>query len=264
MQLVKQSNLRLLVDVMQIRRTHTKFGTPKLRAVLQGHPNMVGRDQFYDLLRDHGLLIKKRKKSVNTTNSNHRFRKYNNLIRNLEIAYKNQVWVSDITYVPIEGKNYYLSLITDAFSHKIVGHCIARSLETKHTAQALKNALLMEGNPEIHHSDRGIQYCCDEYTDILKGPSRRIKISMSKKGDPLENAVAERVNGIIKNDYLASDCLNHENYKEVVAESIRRYNMERPHNSIGMKTPCEIHDGIINPLTTYFRDKYQSLTLTRN
>ena len=87
---------------------------------------------------------------------------------------------------------------------------------------------------------------------------------MSKKGDPLENAVAERVNGIIKNDYLAFEQLTKDNYKEVVAESIRRYNMERPHDSIGMKTPCEIHDGIINPLTTYFRDKYQSLTLTRN
>ncbi|WP_170227138.1 IS3 family transposase [Luteibaculum oceani] len=260
----QMSNLALLADVLLIRRDHKLMGTNKIRVILKDHPGMMGRDRFFDLMATHGLLVRKRKSRVYTTNSNHRFRKYGNLIKELEIDRKNQVWVSDITYVKVGETPYYLSLITDAYSNKIVGHCIAKSLEAKHSLSALKYALKVEGNPEIHHSDRGIQYCCDEYTSALKQENRAIQISMSKKGDPLENPIAERVNGIIKNEYLCNYNLDKNNYKEQVATAIRLYNLERPHYSQNMKTPSEIHDGIINPLTTFFRNKNQSLTLTRN
>jgi transposase InsO family protein len=152
-------------------------------------------------MRDEGLLIKRKRKYAKTTNSEHGFKTYNNKIKELEISKSNQVWVSDITYISTREGFMYLALITDLFSRKILGYDISDSLEAEGCKRALKKALSLvkESSGIIHHSDRGIQYCCKEYIKILKG--RKMEISMAAKGDCYENAVAERVNGILKGEY---------------------------------------------------------------
>jgi transposase InsO family protein len=170
--------------------------------------------------------------------------------------------VSDITYVKVSHSDYYLSLITDAYSRRVVGYTLARSLEAKHSIKALKMALEKEGRPKIHHSDRGIQYCCYPYTTILQNSG--VKISMSRKGDPLENAIAERINGIIKNEYLKYRKLTPQNYQEQIKEVIQLYNQERPHLSCKMKTPNEVHLSENNPLTTLISNKNKVLTQVSN
>ena len=238
------------------------MGTNKLRHLLKDHPSMIGRDRFYELLSRHDMLIRRRKKYRYTTQSNHIYKKHPNRIKGIPPRSTNQIWVSDITYVKIGHRDYYLSLITDAFSRKVVGYTLARSLEAKHSIKALKMALENEGTPKIHHSDRGIQYCCHPYTNILRDSG--VKISMSRKGDPLENAIAERINGIIKNEYLTYRELTQENYKEQIKEVIDLYNQERPHLSCQMKTPNEVHLSENNPLTTLIRNKYKMSTLVSN
>jgi len=149
------------------------------------------------------LLVRKRKRKISTTNSYHRFRKYPNLIREFIPTAINQLWVSDITYWKIGEKHVYISFITDVYSHKIVGYYVAQTLETIESLQALKMALdglKTEPTNLIHHSDRGIQYCSNSYVNLLQ--DYNVKISMTENGDPLENAVAERINGIIKEEYL--------------------------------------------------------------
>ena len=254
--------LSLLSDVLMIRRRHPSMGTNKLRHLLQDHPSMIGRDRFYELLSRHDLLIRRRKRYRYTTQSNHIYKKYPNRIKGIAPRGANQIWVSDITYVKISHRDYYLSLITDAFSRRVVGYTLARSLEAKHSIRALEMALKNEGRPKIHHSDRGIQYCCYPYTSILQQSG--VKISMSRKGDPLENAIAERINGIIKNEYLIYRQLTPENYKEQIKEVIDLYNQERPHLSCQMKTPNEVHLSENNPLTTQLSNKHKVSTLVSN
>jgi putative transposase len=193
-------------------------------------------------MRDEGLLIKRKRKYAKTTNSKHGFKTYNNKIKELEIIKSNQVWVSDITYISTREGFMYLALITDLFSRKIVGYDISDSLEAEGCKRALKRALSLvkESSEIIHHSDRGIQYCCKEYIKILKG--RKMEISMAAKGDCYENAVAERVNGILKGEYdLGMKFLSKKLAVKSTKEAVNMYNNLRLHSSINFKTPQQIY-----------------------
>jgi putative transposase len=241
----------VLNEVGAIRKIHPVIGGKKLYCLLQNflleHQIKMGRDALFDLLAVNKLLVRKRKLRANTTQSHHWMRKYPNLIKGWRPARPNELWVADITYLQTVSGFLYLNLITDAYSHKIMGYCIADNLQAVHTTKALLMAL--EVCPEkpldlIHHSDRGIQYCSFEYVNLLR--NNNIKISMTESGDPLENALAERINGIIKNEYL-----NHYRIEgiaqaeDLIRDIVNRYNQLRPHQSINMITPNIAHQ---NPL----------------
>lgn len=236
----------LLQEVLRIRKQQKRIGSRKLLVMLnnfmQQHGITIGRDGFFGLLRNHGLLVKKRKRSrVQTTFSHHWLRKYTNLIVDLIPIASNQLWVSDITYIHLDEGFAYLSLITDAYSRKIVGFYLNEDLSAKGCIEALKMAFKnnsISGNL-IHHSDRGLQYCSNEYVMLLQ--ANNICISMTQSGDPLENAIAERVNGILK-DELLEICYSHFQQAQIeIAIAISIYNYHRPHSSIDMLTPAEAH-----------------------
>jgi len=239
---------KIVLDLVKdIRKDHPVIGTRKLYVMigdeLRQHHIKMGRDKLYDLLAANGLLLRRRKRRVRTTFSNHRFRKYPNLIVGLSINKSNQVWVSDITYWRLNEGFLYLFFITDAYSRKIVGYSIADNMMAINNIRALKSALQKVIGPFeglIHHSDRGIQYCSFKYTALLK--NNNIRISMTQSGDPLENPIAERINGIIKLEYL--DHFKVENLaeaKKLLIKVIDRYNKERPHMSCLNKVPDEVH-----------------------
>lgn len=240
----------VLEKVKQIRVSQKRLGGKKLHEMLfptfKLHKIKLGRDRFFDLLAEHGMLVRQRKrKYARTTDSNHPFKKYPNLIKDLSIIQPNRLWVSDITYLSLVGGQFcYLSLITDAYSRKIVGYCLYKSLKREGPILALKMALATLDIETtyylIHHSDRGVQYCSKEYTDLLIG--HQVKISMAEKGNPYENAVAERVNGILKSEFALGRLFkNYETAAAAVAESIRIYNQERLHSSCDNLTPEQAH-----------------------
>lgn len=244
---------QVLQLVLEKRHDHPNLGGRKLYHLLCDELRTkgikLGRDAFFDLLSSHDLLIKNKKRKAVTTYSRHWLRKYPNLIKGLPIHAVNQVWVSDITYWSWKQKFLYLSLVTDAYSRKIVGYELSDTLETINSQRALHMAISnSNGSLQglIHHSDRGIQYCSHQYIEMLK--DHGIQVSMTEKGDPLENPIAERVNGIIKSEYLkfykAKD-LDHA--RRLVAKAINLYNQERPHTSCGMYTPQMIHSTNIKP-----------------
>lgn len=206
---------------------------------------MPGRDAFIEILRKNNLMVQiKRRRHYKTTDSAHHYHKYPNLIKEIVPMRPNEIWVSDITYVETEDGVCYLSLITDAYSRKIVGWAVGPTLETLYPLEALNMALATIDNETakrlIHHSDRGCQYCSNAYVEALK--KRDIMISMTQSGDPLENAVAERANGIIKTEWLYKmDILDITHCKSILNRVIEFYNSERPHMSIGMQTPNEAH-----------------------
>ncbi len=200
---IENTHYLIINQVKKIREKHPRLGTRKLFDMLQSffteHQIKLGRDGLFNLLYTNHLLVRKRKRKVRTTNSYHRFRKYPNLIREFVPTASNQLWVSDITYWKIADKYLYISFITDVYSHKIVGYHLAKTLKTIESIKAVKMALTgLKVKPKqlIHHSDRGIQYCSNTYVKLLQ--DYNIKISMTENGDPLENAIAERINGIIK------------------------------------------------------------------
>ena len=236
----------IIKQVLEIRRRQTKIGGRQLyhriKPVLEEMQFKFGRDRFFDLLRRERLLIRRRKKYVKTTNSRHRFRKYGNLIKQLLIDKANQVYVADITYIRTLYGFCYLSLITDACSRKIVGYHLSLSLGIEGCLCALKKALrnLPEGAKLIHHSDRGIQYCSDEYTGLLQ--KHHVKISMTEQDHVYENALAERVNGILKDEFMLGETLaSYELARQMVAEAVDIYNNERPHQSLKYATPSMRH-----------------------
>lgn len=238
----------ILQEVRRIRIRHRHMGGRKLYEMLQPyfleHQIKIGRDALFDLLQANQLLVRRRKRRVFTTQSFHWLRKYPNLIKGFTAVQPNQLWVSDITYWKIGSGYVYISLITDAFSHKIVGHHVADTLETIETVEALKMAIkdLPAGHTALtHHSDRGIQYCSNEYVQMLS--QYNIQISMTENGDPRENAIAERVNGILKEEYLYDYAVqNLSQAKLVLNFVIELYNVERPHMSCNYKTPLFIHE----------------------
>ena len=238
----------IIKRVKEIRDQMPRIGTRKLYHLLaeplSGHGIIIGRDGLFDLLANHGLLVRRRKRrKIYTTNSNHRFKKYPNLIRELEVVRPEQLWVSDITYIRQHNGFSYLSLVTDAYSRKIVGYCLYPTLQKEGPGQALDMALagrIQRSALLIHHSDRGIQYCSDAYTALLH--NEKISISMTEKGDPYENAIAERVNGILKAEFGLDKCFD--NYQAALAhvnKVITIYNQQRPHSSCNYLTPGQAH-----------------------
>ncbi|HYG37648.1 MAG TPA: IS3 family transposase [Cytophagales bacterium] len=231
----------------------------KIKEGLEAHQIQMGRDAFFNLLASNGLLVKTRKRKVYTTNSNHWFRKYPNLLIDQFIPTKaGQLWVSDITYLRLEDRFIYLALITDAYSRKIVGYCLSESLQADLCVKALKMAL---ANNEIctgliHHSDRGLQYCSDKYVKILN--KKGIRISMTQSGSPYDNALAERVNGIIKNEVLPPvPLVSFKDALSKVDEAIDIYNNYKPHSSCNMLTPSQAHqqEGVLKKHWKTYRKK---------
>lgn len=241
----------VLKQVLQIRKKHPRMGGRKLYQMLESfmleHQIKMGRDALFDLLAANNLLVRRRKRKIFTTDSFHWLRKYPNLIRAFKPLKANQLWVSDITYWKTEIGVFYISFITDAYSHKIVGYHLSESLAAKASVAALEMALSLLTEPVkelIHHSDRGVQYCSANYVNLLQ--DYKIQISMTENGDPLENAIAERVNGIIKDEYLLEyQIKNFQQATEKLASAVQLYNQERPHMSIGNLTPNYVHQNNI-------------------
>lgn len=231
-------------EVLKIRTRQKRIGARKLHHMLsgfcEGHSIEMGRDAFYDLLRANSLLVRKRRSRKPRTTVSLRWRRYPNLIREIEPSGANQIWVSDITYVRVADSFAYLSLVTDAYSRKIVGYKLSPDLGARGCVTALRMA--KRDNPMtrdlIHHSDRGLQYHSREYMKVL---GRHIRISMTEKGDPLENAIAERVNGILKDELLEKRFLSLSEARAKIDEAVATYNNLRPHLSIDMLTPAEAH-----------------------
>lgn len=236
----------IIEEVLRYRKHQKRLGTRKLfeemRGFLSAHNFQIGRDAMFDLLSERGLLVTKRKRrGCVTTLSKHRFKKYPNIIRDFIPIAPNQLWVSDITYIHLPNSFAYLSLITDAYSRKIVGFYLSSDLTAQGPLQALKMALKSNSGISqlIHHSDRGVQYCCDAYVKILK--DRKMKISMTENGDPLENAIAERVNGILKGELLKEVFPSFNVAQREIAIACSTYNYLRPHGSIDNLKPAYAH-----------------------
>lgn len=229
----------------EVRMQMPRIGTRKLYHILYDSMRElnVGRDKLFAILNANHLSIKPERSYHKTTNSHHRFRKHKNLVSEMEVTRPEQVWVSDITYIGNRGNHNYLSLITDAYSKKIVGYNLSDSLGAEGALEALSEAIKNRKYKEselIHHSDRGIQYCSDVYQKKLIKHS--VITSMTESYDPYANAIAERINGIIKGEFeLEKYADNSEVLKILVAESIETYNKLRPHQSCNMLTPEEMH-----------------------
>lgn len=259
----------ILAQVHRIRLLHPRMGGRKLYSKLQfflaNHQIKMGRDAFFKLLATNGLLINKKRKRIVTTNSYHRFYKYPNLIKHLEIKGINQLWVSDITYLKTTFGFAYISLITDAYSRKIIGYNIASSLHAINSISALNKALetlFANGNNYnlIHHSDRGLQYCSDAYSQLLL--SNNIRISMTQNSEPLDNSIAERINGILKNEYMQQYKITTiQQAKALLNRSIDLYNNDRPHLSLAMFTPEQVHQNPNLKFEPLWKNYYQNYKL---
>lgn len=244
---VVRANEEIVQLVKGVREEQPKLGGRKLHhllaAQLEGTCQIMGRDRFFHLLREEHLLVRPRRRSTRTTMSRHGMPVYPDLVKGSPITAPGQVWVSDITYWRVKEGFYFLFLITDAGSHKIVGHHVARSLDGEHALIALLKAqrgskLPLEGI--IHHSDRGGQYCFAHYIRHLRAAGMRI--SMTQSSDPRDNAIAERVNGILKNELLAHHRVeNIAHARALLDHAVVLYNQQRPHLSCDMRTPEDAH-----------------------
>jgi putative transposase len=233
--------------VLGLRRHMPRLGTRKLHHMLHAQPNSdhlnIGRDRLFTLLKQEGLLITKMRRYTVTTNSNHWMLKYHDLIKDLHIHRPEQVWVADITYLDTMGTHSYLHLITDAYSKKVMGYELSDNMEAITTLKALKMAIADRQYPNlplIHHSDRGLQYCSKVYVQHLK--INNITPSMTENADPYENAIAERMNGILKDEFGLGERLGE--IKEAIqqtAQSVQIYNQLRPHLSCQYLTPSQMH-----------------------
>lgn len=243
-----------------------RVGTRKLYYLLMDRLQAlkIGRDKFFDILRANHLLIRPKRSYHITTDSHHRFRKHKNLILGMVINRPEQVWVSDITYIGKREKPCYLSLVTDAYSKKIMGHYVADNMNTESSILALQMAIKsrkVNKDTLIHHSDRGIQYCADDYQKVLL--KHGIKCSMTNNGDPYENAVAERVNGILKQEFIIDTYhADLEIMRKIVNEAIDVYNTQRPHYSNHMLTPKQMHNQNELQMRTYKRKNSSKNELT--
>ena len=242
----------IVAEVKKIRRRQPKVGTRKLHRMvnerLKPEGIQSGRDRLFDRRRPRDLLIRRRRSAKQTTDSRHRLNKYGNRIRDLEITHPNQVYVADITYVETLLGFCYLALITDAYSRKIVGYDLSRSLSLEGSLRALQMALAQLSGPIqlIHHSDRGLQYCRHAYVNLLR--AHGVQISMTEEQHVYENAKAERVNGILKSEFLLGERLaSFDVAHKLVKEAIQIYNDERLHLSLNYQTPAMGH-GTASPL----------------
>lgn len=252
-----------VIDLVNgIRIKMPRIGTRKLYYLLKEElvKLKVGRDKLFDILRANHLLIKPKRQYHITTNSHHRFKKHKNLIENIEINRPEQVFVSDITYLGNRDNPMYLALVTDAYSKKIMGFDVSNSLSVQGASNALNMAVKnrkyqpIQSQRLIHHSDRGLQYCSNGYQEILN--KHHIKCSMTEKYDPYQNAIAERINGILKQEFIGSLKINKlEMMRAFIENSIYVYNNYRPHFSNYYLTPKQMHEQVLLPRRKYVNDK---------
>lgn len=242
----KDIRSHLVIDaVLRERSLQPRIGTRKLQWLLGKSGLTIGRDQLFRLLRERRLLVPAKRAYHKTTQSHHRFHKHPNLLKagdqQVIPGRPEQVWVADITWLPVREGEAYLSLVTDAWSRKIVGHCVHDNLKTGSVIKAFQQALKERQScgELIHHSDRGIQYCSAQYQALHA--RHEIRCSMTDGYDCYQNALAERVNGILKGEFLIRKPKDITEAKQMVAESIRIYNERRPHLSLEYKTPDEVH-----------------------
>jgi len=240
---------KLIVSlVLDERKFQPRLGGRKLFHLLESqfvkHGIEIGRDRFFDVLRKHNLLIKRKKRVARTTDSYHCLPVFYNIIDDIEVTAPHQVLVSDLTYIKVGTSFMYASLITDRYSRKIVGAYLGDTLESIGCQKALKQALkqLPDGANTIHHSDRGCQYCCRDYVKMLN--NRNVQISMTEKYHCYENSVAERVNGILKDEYSLDVCFKtKEQALKSFNQAVKLYNERRPHLGLNYATPAEVHNG---------------------
>lgn len=232
--------------VCRERALQPRIGGRKLRVLLAADlADMgvcVGRDRFFDILRAKYLLVEPLRARARTTDSGHLFHTWPNLVRHIEPTQPHQIWVGDLTYVRTEEGFVYLSLLTDGFSRKIVGYHASDTLEAEGCMKTLRMALrqLPEGATPIHHSDRGVQYCCRDYVEALS--TRQIAISMTEENHCYENAKAERVNGILKGEYLLGSTFRTKALAlQAIAQAVALYNERRPHQALRYRIPAVVH-----------------------
>jgi len=261
----------ILELIKPLRKKMYRLGSIKLFGKVKDDMNKMnikmGRDKFLDLLREENMLVRKKKNFTKTTNSFHRFRKYKNLIKGIEVKRPEEVWVSDITYIKTDVGHEYLSLITDYYSKKIVGYHLADNLKTEGPLKALEMAIKSRkytNRKLIHHSDRGLQYCDGDYIAVLK--HNKIRPSMTEVYDPYENAIAERVNGILKDEFdIGEGFINHIQAVKEIKQSIETYNTFRPHYSCQMMTPEQAHAvGKFKMIKWGGRKKYNKVNLNNH
>lgn len=243
--------------VIDVRMKMPRIGARKLYHILKESLEAlsVGRDKLFQILKANHLLVKPKRSYHITTNSHHRFRKHKDLTIDMKVSRPEQLWVSDITYLGNRKEPCYLALVTDAYSKKIVGYDVSDSLSMEGSVRALKMAIskrIYKKDMLIHHSDRGLQYCCDEYQQTLIKNS--IHCSMTESYDPYRNAVAERVNGILKQEFiLIREGVKLSEMKKMVSESVNIYNNIRPHHACFMNTPKYMHRQSKIEIRTYKR-----------
>jgi putative transposase len=241
----QQTATDVVAMVEQVRMRMPRLGTRKLYYLLEEklRPLGVGRDRLFAIMKANNLQIVPKRQYHITTDSHHRFRKHKNLIESLEINRPEQVWVSDITYIGIRASPMYLSLVTDAYSKRIMGFNVSKSLDASGAVSAMRQALKKRAYPKErlnHHSDRGLQYCCDAYQELLG--KHKVACSMTETYDPYQNAVAERINGILKHEFiLGITTCDLKLMQKLIDQSVYIYNQERPHLSCFMKTPNAMH-----------------------
>lgn len=251
--------------IKKVRKKKPRCGTRKLYLELKDDFEIlnvnIGRDKLFNLMRANNLLVRKRKNYTKTTNSHHWLKKYPNIAKDIDPKRPNQLWVADITYIRTNTGFVYLYLITDAYSRKIVGWYLSDDLLADSATKALEMALEAETiiGELIHHSDRGIQYCSSKYVTILE--QENIKISMTENSDPLENAIAERINGILKDEWINDMKIDGlADGIQKVGNIIEIYNTDRLHSSIDMLTPVQAHQ-MIGELKRHWKNYYSKTNI---
>ena len=235
----------IIEHVLYIRKKQPRCGGRKLlimlQPFLQQRKIVIGRDTFFNLLAKNKLPVRNRKRSVNTTNSKHFFYRYPNLIKDFRPMHAHELWVADITFIPVKDRFAYLYLITDAYSRKIVGFHVADNMRVESAVIALQKAVDQKSADAIviHHSDRGIQYCSNEYVKLLQ--QHHALISMTQNGDPYENTMAERVNGILKTELIVEKYADEKRSHATITRCITIYNYRRVHSSINYQIPHRVH-----------------------
>jgi len=238
----KRKEGEIISKVLKVRQEQPRIGTRKLHYILKSQIS-IGRDKLFEILRKEQMLIKKRRKYVKTTNSKHWMRTYADSSKQLELKRPEELWVADITYLSTREDTLYLHLVSDAYSKKIMGYRLSMDLKAETTLKALQMALkrrVYKNRELLHHSDRGLQYCSRIYIDELL--RNKCQISMTQDGSPYDNAVAERINGILKDEFYCDENFDSfEQAKKHVEQSILIYNTKRPHLSCSMLTPTQMH-----------------------
>ena len=262
----KQTDVQSLIlqQITFIRQEQPRCGTRKLLVMLQpflkNNNLSIGRDALFDLLAKNKMLVRKRNRCTFTTNSKHFFYRYPNLVKDFTPLHAHELWVADITYIPLKERFAYLYLITDAYSRKIVGFHVSEDMRVSSAIVALQKAIDQKPADAvvIHHSDRGIQYCSNEYVALLN--QYHIRISMTMQGDPYENAMAERVNGILKTELISESYPDCKTASQHIVRCITIYNYRRVHSSINWQIPHLVHQQEgpqIRKWKNYYRNKKQ-------